>query len=58
VDNANLRQYFDAIVISAEEGIRKPDRRIYNKALSLTESKSNASAVRKRSPGVSTLVVP
>jgi len=38
VDNANLRQYFDAIVISAEEGIRKPDHRIYDKALSVMSS--------------------
>ncbi len=35
VDNAGLRPYFDHIVISAEEGIRKPDARIFEKALSL-----------------------
>lgn len=38
VDNANLRKYFEGIVISAEEGIRKPDRRIYDKAMSLMNS--------------------
>ena len=38
VDNANLRQYFNAIIISAEEGIRKPDSRIYEKALSVMKS--------------------
>ena len=38
VDNANLRQYFDHIIISAEERIRKPDRRIYEKALAVMQS--------------------
>lgn len=38
VDNAGLRQYFDAIIISAEEGIRKPDERIFAKALTVMNS--------------------
>jgi HAD superfamily hydrolase (TIGR01662 family) len=33
IDNHNLRQYFDVVVISAEEGIRKPDPRIFTKTL-------------------------
>jgi putative hydrolase of the HAD superfamily len=32
IDDNHLRQYFSAIVISAEEGFRKPDRRIFEKA--------------------------
>jgi len=32
IDENNLRHYFSAIVISAEEGFRKPDRRIFEKA--------------------------
>jgi HAD superfamily hydrolase (TIGR01662 family) len=33
IDNHRLRQYFEVIVISAEEGIRKPDPRIFTKTL-------------------------
>ena len=33
IDNHNLRHYFEIIVISAEEGIRKPDPCIFTKAL-------------------------
>lgn len=33
IDKTNLREYFGCIVISAEEGVRKPDGRIYEKAL-------------------------
>jgi HAD superfamily hydrolase (TIGR01549 family) len=33
IDNHNLRQYFELVVISAEEGIRKPDPRIFSKTL-------------------------
>ena len=33
IDNHNLRQYFEIVVISAEEGIRKPDPRIFSKTL-------------------------
>lgn len=29
VDNADLRPFFDPIIVSAEEGIRKPDTRIF-----------------------------
>jgi putative hydrolase of the HAD superfamily len=32
IDNNNLRNFFTAIVISAEEGYRKPDRRIFERA--------------------------
>ena len=32
IDNNNLRDYFEVILISAIEGIRKPDRRIFEKA--------------------------
>jgi putative hydrolase of the HAD superfamily len=33
VDNADLRKYFDRLIISSETGIRKPDGRIYEMAL-------------------------
>ncbi len=33
IDNHDLRKYFDVIIISAEEGIRKPDPRIIQRAL-------------------------
>jgi putative hydrolase of the HAD superfamily len=33
IDLFELRPYFEAIVISAIEGIRKPDTRIYSRAL-------------------------
>lgn len=33
IDNHNLRHYFELVVISAEEGIRKPDPRIFTKTL-------------------------
>ena len=33
VDNAELRPYFDPIVISADQGVRKPDPRIFDPAL-------------------------
>lgn len=33
IDNHQLRQYFEIVVISAEEGIRKPDPRIFAKTL-------------------------
>jgi putative hydrolase of the HAD superfamily len=32
IDNHGLRKYFDSVLISAEEGIRKPDTRIFAKA--------------------------
>ena len=32
IDNNHLREYFSIVLISAEEGIRKPDRRIFEKA--------------------------
>jgi HAD superfamily hydrolase (TIGR01662 family) len=32
IDNHGLRKYFDCVLISAEEGIRKPDTRIFAKA--------------------------
>lgn len=34
IDKSGLREFFKVIVISAEEKIRKPDRRIFNLALS------------------------
>lgn len=33
IDKFNLRRFFDAILISADEKIRKPDTRIYSRAL-------------------------
>jgi HAD superfamily hydrolase (TIGR01662 family) len=33
IDNHKLRHYFEIVVISAEEGIRKPDPRIFSKTL-------------------------
>ena len=33
IDNHNLRGYFEVIVISADEGIRKPDPRIFSRTL-------------------------
>ncbi len=33
IDNHDLRRYFEVVVISAEEGIRKPDPRIFAKTL-------------------------
>lgn len=33
VDNADLRKYFDHIIISSETGVRKPDGRIFEVAL-------------------------
>jgi putative hydrolase of the HAD superfamily len=33
VDNARLRPYFDPIVVSAEERVRKPDRRVFDPVL-------------------------
>ncbi len=38
VDKSALRPYFAHYVISAEEGIRKPDARIFEKALSLMKA--------------------
>ena len=35
IDNNQLRGFFNVILISAEEGIRKPDRRIFEKAANL-----------------------
>lgn len=32
IDNHSLRKYFDCVLISAEEGIRKPDSRIFARA--------------------------
>jgi HAD superfamily hydrolase (TIGR01662 family) len=37
VDKSALRPYFEHIVISAEEGVRKPDARIFEKALGLMQ---------------------
>jgi putative hydrolase of the HAD superfamily len=37
IDNNHLREFFNVILISAEEGIRKPDRRIFEKAARLLE---------------------
>lgn len=39
VKNASLGKYFSAIVVSAEEKIRKPDPRIFQKALDLMKAK-------------------
>jgi HAD superfamily hydrolase (TIGR01662 family) len=38
IDKTNLREYFSCIVISAEEGVRKPDGRIYEKAMRLMDT--------------------
>jgi putative hydrolase of the HAD superfamily len=35
IDNNHLREFFSVILISAEEGIRKPDKRIFAKAADL-----------------------
>jgi HAD superfamily hydrolase (TIGR01662 family) len=43
VKNAGLRKYFRAIVVSAVEKIRKPDPRIYEKALDLMGSSPSTS---------------
>lgn len=37
IDKFNLRNYFEVILISAEEKIRKPDTRIYSRALKQME---------------------
>lgn len=39
VKNASLRKYLSAIVVSAEEKVRKPDPRIFQKALDLMNAK-------------------
>jgi HAD superfamily hydrolase (TIGR01662 family) len=39
IDDHNLRGYFDCIVVSAQEGVRKPDSRIFNTALALMDIK-------------------
>jgi len=43
VKNASLRKYFTSIVVSAEEKVRKPDPRIFQKALDLMNSKPGSS---------------
>ena len=43
VKNAGLRKYFSAIVVSAAEKIRKPDPRIFKKALDLMDSTPSTS---------------
>jgi HAD superfamily hydrolase (TIGR01662 family) len=43
VKNAGLRKYFSAIVVSAAEKIRKPDPRIFTKALDLMGSTPSTS---------------
>lgn len=43
VKNAGLRKYFSAIVVSAAEKIRKPDPRIFTKALNLMGSTPSTS---------------
>jgi HAD superfamily hydrolase (TIGR01662 family) len=39
VDNSHLREYFKCIVVSSQEKIRKPNVRIYEKALRLMNAK-------------------
>lgn len=39
IDQVNIRSYFDAIIISDEVGMKKPDKRIFE--LALNELKSN-----------------
>jgi HAD superfamily hydrolase (TIGR01662 family) len=43
VKNAGLRKYFNTIVVSASEKIRKPDPKIFEKALNLTGSTPSTS---------------
>lgn len=43
VKNAGLRKYFTTIVVSASEKIRKPDPKIFEKALNLTGSTPSTS---------------
>ncbi len=45
VDNARLRQYFEQIIISSETGIRKPDARIFEKALTAIHATPAESAM-------------
>ena len=43
VKNAGLRKYFSSIIVSAEEKIRKPDPKIFEKALGLMDSTPSTS---------------
>jgi putative hydrolase of the HAD superfamily len=43
VKNAGLRKYFSSIIVSAEEKIRKPDPKIFEKALDLMNSTPSTS---------------
>ena len=45
IDNHNLRGYFEVIVISADEGIRKPDPRIFNRTLARFDVKPENTAM-------------
>ena len=40
VNMFNLDQYFDAVLIEGETGLRKPDKRVYQEALKRLELKS------------------
>jgi HAD superfamily hydrolase (TIGR01549 family) len=43
IDRANLRDYFDQVVISAEFGLRKPHPKIFSKALSYWQARPEES---------------
>ena len=45
VDNHKLRKYFEIVVISAEEGIRKPDPRIFTNTLNKLGTQPERSAM-------------
>lgn len=45
IDKSGLRNFFKVIVISAEEKIRKPDKRIYSLALNRTDSTAEQSVM-------------
>lgn len=45
IDKFQLRGFFDAILISAEEKIRKPDTRIYSRAMQKLEISPNQAAM-------------
>lgn len=45
IDNHNLRKYFEIVVISADEGIRKPDSRIFNRTLARMNVKPENAAM-------------
>jgi HAD superfamily hydrolase (TIGR01662 family) len=45
IDNNNLRDYFDCVVVSAEEKVRKPHPQMYCKALGLLDAKPEQSVM-------------